>query len=86
MQDFREMIKMTVDSVNKTQSVLAYCDYIASLIRKNLKSCDREQIVFSVSREQSDIHPEDGYMVTTKKTIMVEDCFGKKYKITVEEV
>jgi hypothetical protein len=32
----------------------------------------------------SDLHPEGGYLLTTKKTIEAE-YLGKKYKITVEE-
>ena len=66
---------------------LAYCDYIAHLISKNLKAVDTtsEKLLSSVSRPQYDVG-EDGSFRSTKKTVNVEDRFGKKYRITVEEV
>jgi hypothetical protein len=32
-----------------------------------------------------DLHPEEGYFMSTKKTIEVEDINGKVYLVTVEE-
>ena len=63
---------------------LAYCDYIAHVISKELKANDTERLLSSVSRPQYDVTPE-GAFASTKKTIMVSDRFGKQYKITVEE-
>ena len=63
---------------------LAYCDYIAHTISKELKANDTERLLSSVGRPQFDITPE-GKFASTKKTIMVSDRFGKQYKITVEE-
>ena len=63
---------------------LAYCDYIAHTISKELKANDTERLLSSVSRPQYDVTPE-GAFASTKKTIMVSDRFGKNYRITVEE-
>ncbi len=64
---------------------LAYCDYIAHTISKELKANDSERLLSSVSRPQYDLTPT-GSFCSTKKTIDVEDRFGKKYRVTVEEV
>ena len=64
---------------------LAYCDYIAHTISKELKANDTERLLSSVSRPKYDVTP-DGKFASTKKTIEVEDRFGKKYRVTVEEV
>ena len=67
------------------KSVMAYCDYIAATISANLKSNDSERMLSSVSRPQLDLSPEGSFR-STKKTILVEDRYGKQYKVTVEEV
>ena len=64
---------------------LAYCDYIAHTISKELKANDTERLLSSVGRPQYDLDA-DGAFASTKKTIEVEDRFGKKYRVTVEEV
>ena len=64
---------------------LAYCDYIAHTISKELKVNDTERLLSSVSRPHYDVTPE-GSFASTKKTIEVEDRFGTKYRVTVEEV
>jgi hypothetical protein len=69
---------------NLPKSYVAYCDYIAHTIVGNLKSNDTERLLASVSRPQYDL-TESGGFASTKKTIMVEDRFGKKYCVTVEE-
>jgi hypothetical protein len=70
---------------NLPKSYVAYCDYIAHLISKELKANDYERLLSSVSRPQFDLTPTGGFR-STKKTIEVEDRFGKKYRVTVEEV
>lgn len=70
---------------NLPKSYVAYCDYIAATISKELKANDHERLLSSVSRPQYDLTPTGGFR-STKKTIEVEDRFGKKYRITVEEV
>ena len=67
------------------KSLIAYCDYIAHTIAGNLKANDTEKLLSSVSRPQYDLTPE-GAFASTKKVIMVEDRFGKQYRVTVEEV
>jgi hypothetical protein len=64
---------------------LAYCDYIASLLRDSLAEDDSGLISWlEVSRVQADLSP-DGYLVSTKKTILAKDHQGKSYRVTVEE-
>jgi hypothetical protein len=70
---------------NLPKSYLVYCDYIANVISKELKVNDTESLIASVSRPQYDV-TESGAFASTKKTIMVEDRNGTKYRITVEEV
>jgi hypothetical protein len=70
---------------NLPKSYLVYCDYIANVISKELKVNDTERLIASVSRPQYDV-TESGAFASTKKTIMVEDRNGTKYRITVEEV
>ena len=69
---------------NLPKSYVAYCDYIAHTIVGNLKTSDTERLLASVSKPQYDL-TESGGFASTKKTIMVEDRFGKKYRVTVEE-
>ena len=64
---------------------LAYCDYIAHIISKELKANDTERLLSSVSRPKYDL-TESGGFKSTKKTIEVSDRFGKNYRITVEEI
>ena len=67
--------------------MLAYCDYIADAISKSLHedSSKKESLVKSVTSPKMDLHPTEGYFLSTKKTITVLDNNGKPYKITVEE-
>ena len=65
--------------------MLAYCDKIADVVRKSLLKYDPDGIVSFVNGVSMDLHPSDGYLVSTKKTIKVSDMNGKWYKITVEE-
>lgn len=65
--------------------MLAYCDKIANVVRKSLLKYDPDGIVGFVNGVSMDLHPSDGYLVSTKKTIKVSDMNGKWYKITVEE-
>jgi len=70
---------------NLPKSYIAYCDYIAHTIVGNLKANDTQKLLSSVGRPEYDLNAE-GSFVSTKKTIMVEDRNGKKYRVTVEEV
>lgn len=67
---------------------LAYCDYIAHLIRKTLiYSPDASSPVSfpEVSHPQLDLS-DAGTFLSTKKTIVCSDSNNKQYKITIEEV
>jgi hypothetical protein len=64
---------------------LVYCDRIGAAIFDALKARDPEGIIVSVGPVKSDLHPEGGYLVSTKKTLTVWDRNGRKYRISVEE-
>lgn len=66
--------------------MLAYCDKIADTIRKSLLKYDPDNIIGLVDRVKMDLHPTEGYFVSTKKTIDVTDMNGKFYRVTVEEL
>lgn len=64
-----------------------YCDYIADRIRHALlPRCNDGERIASVGHVQSDLHPEGGYLVSTKKTIELTDHAGTRYRVTVEEI
>jgi len=68
---------------------LAYCDYIALAIGKALKTdalSNYNSLIKNVGSTAWDLHPEEGYMLSTTKTIEVEDTQGKMYRVTVEEI
>lgn len=69
---------------NLPKSYVVYCDYIAHVISKELKVNDTEKLLALVSKPQYDLTPE-GCLASTKKVIEVEDRFGTKYRVTVEE-
>lgn len=62
--------------------MLAYCDRIAHDIQTAL----RGGWLAKVGHVAFDLHPVDKYLLTTKKTVEVEDSNGKRYRITVEEI
>ena len=82
--DFKTMAQMI--DIEATRKMLKYCDYIASIISKELKYVDSRDanMLSSVSKMQYDLN-EDGSFRSTTKTILVEDINGNRYKITVEE-
>lgn len=67
------------------QIKLAYCDYIAFLIRENLMSLDKRNLLDEVGRVQFDFGSDDEFQ-STAKTIDVLDMQGKQYRITVQEL
>jgi hypothetical protein len=83
--DFKTMAEM-VKNLNEGRKMLKYCDYIASLISKELKFLDSKDhnMLISVGKMQYDLD-ESGAFRSTTKIVMVEDINGNKYKITVEE-
>jgi hypothetical protein len=63
---------------------MAYCDYIADCIVDVMK--EEDQLIDYVGPVEMDLHPTEGYMLSTKKSMSIVDSNGKRYKITVEEV
>ena len=61
---------------------LAYCDHIAATIQENLN----EGYDYTAGPVYWDLHPTEGYMLSTKKTLSCVDSNGRKYMITVEEL
>ena len=68
--------------------MIAYCDYIATVIRKSLLNTenDSSNLIGGVREIKWDLHHKDGYMVSTKKTLDVVNMNSKWYRITVEEL
>lgn len=64
---------------------LAYCDYIAFLIRENLLNLDKRNLIDEVGRVQFDLGSNDEFN-STLKTIDVLDMNGKQYRITIQEL
>lgn len=69
------------------KNLSSYCDYIAATCAEALDSDLLEEgVVASVSGPQLDLHPSEGYMLSTAKKLTVTDRWGKQYRILVEEV
>lgn len=67
--------------------MLAYCDYIAKVVRDALKfdSQKFDTYIDNVGMTRYDVN-EEGSFMSTKKTMSVVDIQGKLYRVTVEEV
>ena len=66
---------------------MKYCDGIAAICRSAIREWidgEFKNAIQSVGPIKYDLH-EDGYLLSTTKTISVEDVYGQKYKITIEE-
>jgi len=63
---------------------LAYCDYIAAIIKKNLLPNDTERLLDEVGKVQYNLSPSGDF--DTTKTIDVLDMQGKMYRITIQEL
>jgi len=68
--------------------MLAYCDYIANKIQESLRedSYKEQSLINYVDKINWDLHPEEGYMLSTTKTINIQDVNEKRYRITIEEI
>ena len=66
---------------------LAYCDYIAARIHTLVSNeiNDNQTMMESVSTPKMDLHPTEGYFMSTKKVLTVHDMNGEAYVVTVEE-
>jgi hypothetical protein len=65
--------------------MLAYCDYIAHVISRSFLNDKPENMIESVGPIEMDLHPTEGWFVSTKKTISMVDKNGKRYRVTIEE-
>lgn len=70
---------------------LAFCDLIADIVSRSVGGFSsfingREHVNFQTTMPKPDLHPEEGYLLTTKKTVTVTDHQDKKYLITIEEL
>lgn len=85
MENFLTMSEMAL-KIENSRKALAYCDYIANIIKNTLKYEDQKDrsMLVSVGKIEYDLN-QYGSLASTKKTIFVEDINGKQYKITVEE-
>ena len=66
--------------------MIAYCDKIATVVRKALLKHDPDGIIGLIDPIKWDLHPTEGYMLSTTKTIEMCDMNMKKYRITIEEI
>lgn len=66
--------------------MLAYCDWIADQIKQHFTNDKAENLITQVGPVKMDLHPTEGYFVSTKKTIEVMDINNKRYKVTIEEL
>ena len=66
---------------------LAYCDYIAARIHTLIdrELTDNQTMIESVTQPKMDLHPTEGWFMSTKKVLTVHDVNGKAYVVTVEE-
>jgi hypothetical protein len=70
--------------------MLVYCDYIADsiqiMLRREISDFEDTTILETSEGVKMDLHPTEGYLVSTKKTIKVTDKNGRAYLVTVEEL
>jgi len=64
-----------------------YNDFIADRTKKALvnESALEDNIVHDVQGPKMDLDPDEGYLLSLKRTIKVMDKNGTTYKITIEE-
>ena len=65
--------------------MLVYCDYIAHVISTSFRDDKHAGYIESVGPVKMDLHPTEGWFVSTKKTISMVDKNGKRYRVTIEE-
>lgn len=63
---------------------MAYCDYIAHIMKQGLSMLDKDKMVLAIGVTTYDTDA-NGSFVSTKKTFKVKDTQGKTYTVTVEE-
>ena len=69
----------------KLLASIAYCDKIAHLTREAMTKTELIE-GFDIGPIHLDLHPTEGYWLSSKKTITITDKnVGKKYTLTIEE-
>ncbi len=63
-----------------------YCDFIASKIKECLIEQSKRTILGNVGKVKMDLHPEHGYLQSSKKTLEITDLQGTRYRVTVEAI
>lgn len=63
---------------------MAYCDYIAHVMKQGLSMLDNKKLISAVGVINYDTDA-NGSFVSTKKSFKVKDMQGKAYTVTVEE-
>ena len=63
---------------------MEYCDVLAAIIIDGLKNKFTAPVAFFGAQSKLDLHPEEGYLLSTNKVITCQDNKGNRYKITVE--
>lgn len=66
--------------------MLAYCDWIADAIKRSFTNDKPENMIKNVGPIKWDLHPTEGYFLSTKKTLEVTDLNNKNYRVTIEEI
>jgi hypothetical protein len=68
--------------------LLEYADLLAVVISNAVKehqdTANHNGIGFFGVQIKNDLHPVDGYLVSTKKTVKCQDNKGNRYHVTVE--
>lgn len=64
---------------------MVYCDRLAFVLNSHLKT-GADDFFPKAGPINMDLHPIEGYFVSTKKTFGVTDINGKDYMVTIEEV
>ena len=79
----KQEINKFFDAINgkrHKQLELSYTDVIAIMIKEKLKT----ESEIKLGSIKWDLHPEDGYYLSSKKTLSIK-YQNKDYKITIEE-
>lgn len=64
----------------------SYCDYLISLVSILQDEIDSESAIAHTGKIEFDLHPKHGYLLSTKKSVVLTDIHGKQYRVTVEEI
>lgn len=72
--------------LDKLESCKSYCDRIGAAIFDALKARDPEGIIASCGPVKSDLHPTEGYQLSTKKMLEVTDRNNNRYLVTIQDL